>query len=141
MKKTSERSGNVTIQMGSERSFGLVFTAVFLIIALWPVVFHGGGIRIVSLVLGLVTLVVTLGRPSLLAVPNYWWFRFGMLLSKLMAPIAMGIIFFLVVTPVGLIRRLRNRDPLNQKLDASRESYWIIRSEETHPVTGMTKQF
>ena len=82
---------------------------------------------------------VTIFRPRVLRKPNELWFKFGMLLSKIIGPVAMGLIFFVTVTPIGLIRRRKNPDPLNQRFDPNAESYWVVRDAES--ATSMKKQF
>lgn len=125
--------------MGSERSFGIVFAIVFAIIALWPLVFHGGGIRLWAAAIAVAFLVIGFAAPHLLKPLNRLWFLFGLLLSKIISPIVMGIIFFVTVTPIGLIRRMKNPDPLNQNFDSAAESYWLVRDKDTK--TSMRKQF
>lgn len=134
-------SAHSDVKMGSERGFGLVFACVFAIIGLWPLVFHGGGIRLWAMGLGLVFLVLAFAAPQALRPLNRAWFRFGLLLGKIVAPIVMGIIFFVTVTPIGLLRRLKNADPLGAKPDPSAKSYWVLRETETAARTSMRKQF
>lgn len=136
----SELQGNTEIKMGSDRSFGLVFAVVFLLIALWPVL-HGNTPRFWSMAVVAIFLGLALVSPDLLHPLNRLWFRFGLLLNKIVSPIVMGILFFFTVTPISLIRRIRNRDPLNQKLDPSAKSYWIMMDDEAPPKTSMRKQF
>ena len=137
----SDVSSHTEVEMGSEKSFGLVFAVVFAIIALWPTVFHGNSPRIWALIVAAIFLVLAFVAPQVLKPLNKLWFKFGMLLSKIMAPIVMGIIFFITVTPIGLIRRMKNPDPLNQKFDAEADTYWIARDEEMAKQTSMRKQF
>jgi hypothetical protein len=79
--------------------------------------------------------------PKLLAPLNTLWFKFGMLLSKIMSPIVMGILFFVTVTPTGLFMRARGKDLLRQKLDPDAETYWIEVDPEQAALTSMKKQF
>ncbi|MEM6678959.1 MAG: SxtJ family membrane protein [Pseudomonadota bacterium] len=136
----SEMQGNTEIKMGSERSFGLVFAVVFLIIALFPLPW-GGSIRWWALAIAAILLAIGYLKPRILAVPNRLWFRFGLLLNKVMSPIIMGIVFFGTVTPIGLIRRMRNPDPLNNSFDPACESYWSGTSATDESQTSMRKQF
>ena len=123
--------------MGTERGFGVVFGVVGLIIACWPLM-SGGSVRLWALALAMVFFVLAFARPSVLAPLNRLWFRFGLLLGAIIAPIVMALIFFLTVTPTGLILRLFGKDPLNQKSDKAAKSYWIERKE---PVGSMKNQF
>ncbi len=135
----SDVSAHTEVEMGSERSFGIVFAVVFAIIAFWSVIFHGGPVRLWALAVAAVFLVLAFVAPQVLKPLNRLWFKFGMLLSKIIGPIAMGLIFFITVTPIGLIRRRKNPDPLNQELDPNAESYWVIR--DTEMPSSMRKQF
>jgi hypothetical protein len=125
--------------MGSERSFGIVFAIVFAIIAFWPLVFHGNAVRFWSLAVAVGFLAVAFLAPGWLKPLNTVWFKFGLLLSKIMAPLVMSLIFVLTVIPIGYIRRMKNPDPLNQAFDADAESYWIIRDPSAEHT--MRKQF
>lgn len=135
----SDVASHTEVEMGSERSFGIVFAVVFAIIAFWPVLFHGGSVRLWALAVAAVFLVVAFAAPQVLKPLNRLWFLFGLLLSKIISPIVMGIIFFVTVTPIGLIRRMKNPDPLNQAFDADAPSYWITRDASAQ--TTMKKQF
>lgn len=135
----SDVSSHTEVKIGSERSFGIVFAIVFAVVALWPPIFHAAPARFWALVVALVFLIAAFLAPALLKPLNRLWFQFGMLLSKIVSPIVMGIIFFITVTPIGLIRRRINPDPLNQKFDREANSYWIRRDKET--MSSMRKQF
>ena len=115
------------VKGSSDRSFGLVFAAVFGIIGLWPFVFGGAGPRWWSLVIALGFAVVSLTRPSLLAPLNRLWLKFGLLLNRIVSPLVMGLLFYLVITPIALMMRLTGKDPLRLKYDAAARSYWIPR--------------
>ena len=116
------------IKIGSNRSFGIVFFTVFLIIATYPLI-NNGEIRIWSLILSLVFLILGLLNSKILYPLNKIWFKFGLLLGKLVSPLIMAIIFFLVVTPIGLLMRILNKDLLNLKFNKSK-SYWIKKNEQ-----------
>lgn len=137
----SDVSAHTEVEIGSEKSFGIVFAVVFAIIAFWPTVFHGTSPRIWALIVAAIFLVLAFVAPQVLKPLNLIWFKFGMLLSKIMAPIVMGLIFFITVTPIGLIRRMKNPDPLNQNFDQDADSYWIKRDPEADKLTSMRKQF
>ena len=124
------------IKISSNRSFGIVFFVVFFLIALYPLIYNEE-IRIWSLIISLVFLILGLINSRILTPLNKLWFKFGILLGKIVSPIIMGIIFFLVVTPIGFIMRILGKDVLNLKFNASK-SYWI---EKTGPKSKMKNQF
>ncbi|HUS83557.1 MAG TPA: SxtJ family membrane protein [Anaerolineales bacterium] len=136
----SEFSAKTEIKMGSERSFGLVFATVFLIVSLFPLT-GDGTVRIWALALAGAFAVAAFLAPDFLRPLNRLWFRLGLVLNKIVSPIVMGIIFFLTVTPIGLIRRARNSDPLKQKIDPDAETYWIAVDPEHVARSSMKKQF
>ena len=125
------------IKISSNRSFGLLFFVVFLIVSLWPLT-HEGSIRIWSVIISAVFLILGLINSRLLTPLNVLWFKFGMILGAIISPIVMGIIFFLVVTPIGFILRIMGKDLLNKKYNKKKETYWIKR--ET-PIGTMKRQF
>ena len=124
------------IKISSNRSFGIVFFVVFLLIAFYPLT-YGGEIRIWSVITSLIFLVSGLLNSKFLTPLNKLWFRFGIFLGKIISPVIMGIIFFLVVTPIGLIMRLLGKDVLNLKYSKNK-SYWI---EKDGPESKMKNQF
>ncbi len=125
------------IKVSSNRSFGLVFFVVFLIIGLWPLL-DGGQFKIWSLFFSLFFLVLGLLNSKLLTPLNLLWTKFGILLGNVFAPIVMSFIFFLVVTPIGLLMRIMGRDLLRTKYNKSGKSYWIKREKR---ITKMNQQF
>ena len=125
------------IKVSSNRSFGLVFFVVFLIIGLWPLL-DGGQFKIWSLFFSLFFLVLGLMNSKLLTPLNLLWTKFGILLGNVFAPIVMSFIFFLVVTPIGLLMRIMGRDLLRTKYNKSGKSYWIKREKR---ITKMNQQF
>ena len=124
------------VKISSNRSFGIVFFVVFLLIALYPLT-YGGEIRIWSLIISLIFLILGLLNSKILAPLNKIWFKFGILLGKIVSPLIMGVIFFLVVTPIGLIMRLLGKDVLNLRYNKNK-SYWI---EKNGPKSKMKNQF
>ena len=124
------------IKISSNRSFGIVFFIVFFLIALYPLI-NNEDIRIWSLIISLIFLILGLINSRILNPLNKLWFKFGILLGKIVSPIIMGIIFFLVVTPIGFIMRILGKDVLNLKFNANK-SYWI---EKTGPKSKMKNQF
>mgnify|MGYP001294007736 FL=1 len=111
------------IKLPTNRNFGIVFSIVFLIIALWPLL-KQNDLRLWSLSISGIFLVLGLFNSKLLSPLNKIWFKFGMLLGSFIAPIVMGVIFFLVVTPTGLIMKLFGKDLLNLKKN-KKETYWL----------------
>ena len=124
------------IKIGSNRSFAIVFFLVFLIIAIYPLT-NSGEIRQWSLIISVIFLALGLLNSKILNPLNKLWFKFGIFLGKIISPLVMGIIFFLVVTPIGLLMRLLNKDLLNLKFNKN-GSYWI---EKTEPKSKMKNQF
>ena len=124
------------VKIGSNRSFGIVFFVVFLLIALYPLT-YGGEIRLWSLIISSIFLTLGLLNSKILAPLNNIWFKFGIFLGKIVSPIIMGIIFFLVVTPIGLIMKSLGKDILNLKYNKNK-SYWI---EKNGPKSKMKNQF
>ena len=111
------------IKLPSNRNFGIVFFVVFLIISLWPLLSQND-VRIWSLVISGIFLILGLINSKLLLPLNKIWFKFGILLGNFIAPIVMGIVYFMVVTPTGLIMRLLGKDLLNLKKN-NKDTYWI----------------
>ena len=124
------------IKLPSNRNFGVVFFIVFLIIALWPLL-KQNEIRIWSLIISFIFFVLGLINSKLLAPLNKLWFKFGILLGNIISPIVMGIVFFLVVTPTGLVMRIFRKDILKLKKN-SRDSYWINKDNTN---SSMRNQF
>ena len=116
------------IKPGSNRNFGLVFFVVFLIISLWPLTYEGTP-RIWSIIIAIIFFILGLMNSKLLTPLNILWFKFGMVLGSIIAPIVMGIVFFAVVTPTGIIMRIFGKDLLNNKLNKDKKSYWIHRAK------------
>ena len=129
--------GNSKIKIGSNRNFGIVFFIVFLVVSLWPLT-YGEPIRIWSAIISLVFLILGLMNSKLLTPLNKLWFKFGMILGAIVAPIVMGFIFFLVVTPIGLFMRIMGKDLLNKKYDKKKNTYWINKNQN---ISSMKKQF
>ena len=124
------------IKISSNRSFGIVFFIVFLLIALYPLT-YSQDIRVWSAIISIIFLVLGLLNSKILTPLNKLWFKFGIFLGKIISPIIMGIIFFLVVTPIGLLMRLLGKDLINLKYN-NNKSYWI---EKKGPKSKMKNQF
>jgi saxitoxin biosynthesis operon SxtJ-like protein len=128
------------IKASSERSFGFVFAAVFLIVGLLPL-FRGNPVRWWSLVIAAVFLALALAAPRTLAPLNWLWLKFGLLLHAVVNPVVMAFLFFSTVTPIALIMRALGKDPLRLKLDASAKTYWIDRTPPGPSPDTMPRQF
>ena len=124
------------IKVSSNRSFGIVFFVVFLIVALWPLK-NNLDIRIWSLIISFIFLILGIFNSKLLSPLNKIWFKFGILLGKIISPIVMGLIFFTVVTPTAIILKIFKKDVLSLKKSKS-NSYW---KKKTNYKTGMKNQF
>jgi len=116
------------IKIGSNRSFGVVFSIVFLIIALFPLL-NENSIRIWSVILSLIFFILGLLNSNILSPLNRIWFMFGIILGGIVSPIIMGLVFFLVVTPTSLILKLFKKDILNLKKNDSK-TYWIMKLDK-----------
>ena len=124
------------IKIGSNRSFGVVFFIVFFSISIYPLL-KDGNIRLWSLIISIIFLFLGLLNSNLLSPLNKLWFKFGLLLGKIVSPLIMGLIFFLVVTPIGIFMRLLKKDLLNLKFSKI-NTYWINKSG---PKSKMKNQF
>ncbi|MBI4969550.1 MAG: hypothetical protein HZC25_15645 [Rhodospirillales bacterium] len=129
-----------SVKQGSDKAFGLVFAVFFAIIGLWPLK-GGEGPRVWALGLAIAFLLVALIRPDILKPLNRLWFLFGLVLHRIVSPIVMALLFFAVVTPVGLLMRLFGKDPMQRRFDAKAESYWIPRPPPVEGQGSMTNQF
>jgi hypothetical protein len=114
--------------------FGILFFIFFLIIGLYPLI-SNGPIRIWSVILSLVFLIITIIRPNLFTYLNRLWIKFGFLLGKIISPIVMGLVFFFVVTPIGILIRMFKKDLMGLKKNTT---YWINRQ---HTPQKMSKQY
>ena len=124
------------IKISSNRSFGIVFFIVFLLIALYPII-NNENIRIWSLIISVIFIILGLLNSKILTPLNKLWFKLGIFLGKIVSPLIMGVIFFLVVTPLGLIMRMLGKDVLNLKQNKDK-SYWVKKSG---PKSKMKNQF
>ena len=127
---------NNTFKLPSNRSFGIVFFVVFLIIAVWPLK-SNGDIRIIPICISLIFLILGLFNSNLLKPLNFLWMKFGLMLGKIIAPIVMMIVFFIFLTPLSFIVRLFGKDLLKLKF-IKKNSYWINRKKN---IGSMKKQF
>ena len=127
---------NNNIKISSNRSFGIVFFIVFLLIALYPIT-NNEDIRIWSLIISVIFIILGLLNSKILTPLNKLWFKLGIFLGKIVSSLIMGVIFFFVVTPIGLIMRMLGKDVLNLKQNKNK-SYWI---EKSGPKSQMKNQF
>ena len=126
---------SIKVESKDNITFGILFFIFFLIIGLYPLK-SDEAIRVWSVVLSLVLLIITIIKPNLFTFLNKFWIKFGVLLGKIISPIVMGLVFFFVVTPVGILVRVLKKDVMGLKRGAS--SYWINREDK---VQTMKKQF
>ena len=124
------------IKLPSNRNFGIVFSIVFLIIAIWPIL-NQNEIRIWSIIISLIFLILGLINSKFLSPLNKAWFKFGLVLGGVIAPIVMGIVFFLVVTPTGLIMKALGKDILGLKRNKN-NTYWL---EKDNSNNNLKNQF
>ena len=124
------------IKISSNRSFGIVFFVFFSIITFYPII-NDGNIRVWSLIISLIFLILGSVNSKILTPLNKLWFKFGNFLGKIISPLIMGIIFFLVVTPMGFLMRMLGKDLINLKYNKS-DTYWIKKSG---PRSKMKNQF
>ncbi len=124
------------IKIGSNRSFGIVFFVVFLLIALWPIL-SGNEVRVWSIIISIIFLILGVINSKILTPLNKIWVKFGVFLGNFISPVIMGIVFFLVVTPTGLIMKLFRKDLINLRKNNSK-TYWI---EKKDIKSSMKNQF
>tara|TARA_B100001996_G_scaffold122013_1_gene92276 strand:+ start:219 stop:596 length:378 start_codon:yes stop_codon:yes gene_type:complete len=123
-------------EISSNRSFGIIFFIVFLLISVWPMI-DGQTIRIWSFIVSLIFLFLGILNSKILGPLNLAWIKFGEILGRFIAPIVMAVIFFLIITPIGLFMRAIGKDLLNTKISKD-SSYWIKREKNIGP---MKRQF
>ena len=121
----------------NNRGFGLLFFIVFIIISIWPLL-SGGNLRIYFLLPAFLFLILGLINSKLLTPVNKLWIKFGELLGRLIAPIVMGIVYFVILTPISFIIRIFGKDLLNLRFSTKIHSYWIKRDKD---LGSMDKQF
>jgi hypothetical protein len=125
----------INIKRKNNITFGILFFVFFLIVGLYPLI-SNEPIRIWSIIVSLVFLILTIIKPNLFTFLNKLWIKFGILLGKIISPIVMGLVFFFVVTPIGIFIKVLKKDVMSLKRGAS--SYWITREDK---IQSMKKQF
>ena len=146
MKTTSRQSHRdpgateTTPPGGSDKAFGLVFSAVFMVIALYPLI-HGSRPRSWALGLAALFLLAALTKPGVLSPLNKVWTQFGMVLHRVVSPVALFIAFCLAVVPTGLVLRVLGKSPLKLRLEPAATTYWIKREPPGRSDQQMRKQF
>ena len=133
----SELKSNIPTEKSSPKSFGIVFSILFLLISLYPLI-NSKDLNIWALIVSAAFLFLAYVAPIILILPNKLWFNLGLLLGSIIAPIVMALVYFITVLTTGLIMRFLGKDLLSQKLDKNTKSYWIERSE---PMESMKNQF
>ncbi len=125
---------------GSNRSFGIVLSVAFLLLAIFPL---SSSAPLSALAFGISTIlsVTALASPARLAPFNRLWTKLGLVLHRIVSPVMLGIIFFLVVTPTGLLMRLTGKDLLRRKFDRASKSYWIERDPAGPSAESLKNQF
>ena len=132
-----ELTSYISTEQSSPKSFGVVFSIVFLIFALYPLS-NSKDIHLWAIIISAIFLLLAFVVPQALVLPNKLWFKFGILLGSIMAPVIMALVYFITVLPTGLIMRFLGKDLLKLKLDKNAKSYWIKRIE---PIGSMKNQF
>ena len=126
---------SINIKRKNNITFGILFFIFFLIVGLYPLI-SNEPIRIWSIIVSLVFLTVTIIKPNLFTFLNKLWIKFGILLGKIISPIVMGLVFFFVVTPIGIFVKIIKKDVMG--LNRGAFSYWITREDK---IQSMKKQF
>ena len=127
----------VAVKISSNRSFGFLFFIVFLAISLWPLKSQED-LRLWAFILALIFFVLGILNSKFLTPLNKLWMKFGIFLGSIVSPFVMGVVFFMVVTPVGLIMRFLGKDLLRIKKSKFVSTYWISREKQNNT---MKRQF
>ena len=124
---------NSAIKIGSNRSFGIVFFLIFLTISLYPLL-HNNTLRLIPLIIS----ILEIKKSKLLTPLNILWFKFGLFLGKFFSPIILSLIFFVVVTPIGIFMKIIGKDVLSLRFSKNTDTYWIDKKEQS---SSMHNQF
>ena len=125
------------MKKSSEKSFGILFGIIFMLIAFWPL-FYSKDIQLWSFIVASIFLIFAFIKPNLLKKPNNVWIKFGEILGFIIAPIVMALIYFLILTPISLLLRVYGKDLLNLKYEKKLKSYWVSRKKN---IGKMNRQF
>tara|TARA_B100000965_G_scaffold124007_1_gene102614 strand:- start:18408 stop:18803 length:396 start_codon:yes stop_codon:yes gene_type:complete len=117
------RDQNIKITIGSEKSFGIVFSIIFMIIALYPL-FVNSSINLIFLTFSIIFIILSFIFPSIFKYPNLIWFKFGRLLGFIISPIILSIVYLSVMMPIGIIFKIIKKDPLEKLFDSNQKTYW-----------------
>ena len=128
------------IKSSTDRSFGLVMAGFFLLIGAWPLI-RAEYVRWWALAVAALLAALALLRPTALAPLNRQWLKLGLLLSRFISPIVLGLLFYSTVTPIALLMRALGKDPLRKRRDAGAASYWIVRTPPGPAGDSMKNQF
>jgi len=128
------------VEMGSERSFALVFASFFAVVGCLPLI-HGNAPRPWACAIAAVFLILGLWRPSVLRPLNIIWFKLSLLLAKIVTPVVMGLLYVTTIIPTSLVLRMRGIDLLGLAPQRGRDSYWIIRKPPGPKAGSMKRQF
>lgn len=131
------KNSNIEIKIGSEKNFGLVFSIFFALISFLPIYF-GNEVNFYTLILSSILLSFTLFFPKIFTLPNYYWFKFGILLGKLISPIILLILYIIAFLPFGIIFKIRGINLLDKNFDSGKKSYWRKRINQPE---NMENQF
>jgi hypothetical protein len=128
----------INIKKKDNITFGILFFIFFLIVGLYPLI-SNEPIRIWSIIVSLIFLITTTIKPNLFTFLNKLWIKFGIFIGKIISPIVMGLVFFFVVTPIGIFAKILKKDIMGLKRGGGRvSSYWITRKDK---IQSMKKQF
>ncbi len=123
-----ENNENIKLQISSEKNFGFVFSGFFLIVSIFQL-YNNNEFYVFTLAISFAFVILSLFFPNSLSIPNKLWSKLGIVLAKIVSPIIMGFVFFVTVTPTGIIFKLLKKDLLNQKKINTKKTSWIIRKK------------
>ena len=128
------------VRGSSDRTFGVVMTLFFSLLAFYPAL-RGGTVRIWAVAIAAAFLLPALVRPTLLHGLNHLWMRLGLLLHRIVSPVVLAFLFYVVFTPFGFVMRLMGSDPMRRRIDPSAPSYWVLRDPPGPDGASMANQF
>lgn len=134
---TDLNKANHEVNAGPERSFGQVFSVLFIFLAILPMV-DGGSANVWFLLAGVTMFAVSIFCPRILKRPNILWFKFGLFLGRIVSPVVMLLVFLVGFLPIGLLLRVVKKDPLKRAIDKSASTYWLQRRDK---MQSMKRQF